>query len=534
MRLKKVLSAMMGSLLLTLGVVTVTNNSTKDVNAATNDVTVTFGTGNVTINASSVDFTDTQNNTWNVTTEGTTSFIANRDYYQVGSSKKPAKSITFTMTAAQTATISNFSMKFGGFTGTAGTIKLTKGTDDLATASLSGTNDVTLEYANSFSMNANDSIIISITDIAKGVKVYNLSYTSTINQTPTEDVKSITTTAQLGFSTEYTQTIGHDGTATLVTDASTLSVGDTLIITDSDYTTSLSTTQNKNNRGTATISHNTADSSVTFTCDTQVLTLENGSTEGTYSLKVGDGYLYAAGGTTTNNYLRTKTEKDGSSSWALTIAETGVASLVAADGTIQRNTLKYNSGNTCFSCYATGQNDISIFKVTTEAKESKISFESFNNYSLRFGSTITENDVSGVLKEGETWASLNYGVLVTPKAQLSSYASFEAIYKDDSTLTVDDIATLVNARNVTYAGAEVVAHGGDIGTILRNVPYTDVEVSAVIYVVATDGKIYFSNQVDISINALAAEYASRIESLGLDEVTAAAVNALNEQLNPAA
>lgn len=138
--------------------------------------TITFGYGNVVINAASVTGTDNLNNTWTITTEGTTSFTNNNGsgFAQVGSSSKPATSITFTTTLPAEATISAFEAKFGGFSGTAGTITLMVGETTVGTGSLVETNDVTVS---TLPMVTGTVLTVTVTDIAKGVKCYYISYT---------------------------------------------------------------------------------------------------------------------------------------------------------------------------------------------------------------------------------------------------------------------------------------------------------------------------------------------------------------------
>ena len=86
--------------------------------------TINFGSadGSTSINKASVTGGDSQGNNWTITTVGTTSFTPNASYAQVGSSKKPATSITFTTTLANDVNVTSFSAKFGGFSGTAGTV----------------------------------------------------------------------------------------------------------------------------------------------------------------------------------------------------------------------------------------------------------------------------------------------------------------------------------------------------------------------------------------------------------------------------
>ncbi|MCI6315307.1 MAG: hypothetical protein MR588_08080 [Bacteroidales bacterium] len=137
--------------------------------AAMNTATITFGTTNVNINDASVTANDDCNNSWTITTEGTTSFTPNADYCQVGSSKKPATSITFTTTLPSGAKVSSIEAKFGGFSGTAGTVSLKVGNTSVGSGSLDATNDVTVSSTTTAAGNA---VTVSITGISKGVKCY--------------------------------------------------------------------------------------------------------------------------------------------------------------------------------------------------------------------------------------------------------------------------------------------------------------------------------------------------------------------------
>lgn len=74
------------------------------------------------------------------------------------------------------------------------------------------------------------------------------------------------------------------------------------------------------------------------------------------------GYLYAAGagGTGSNNHLKTRATigDDGKGIWTITITDNKVNIVAQAIG---RNTMRYNSSSTCFSCYASGQQDIYLY-----------------------------------------------------------------------------------------------------------------------------------------------------------------------------
>lgn len=126
------------------------------------------------INEASVSGNDSMGNTWTITTEGTTYFYAGYSYCQVGSSSNPATSITFTTTLAQTTTITAIEAKFGGFSGTAGTITMKVGDETVGTGSLDATNDVTVTNTKTESGTV---LTITVTNIQKGIKCYYISYT---------------------------------------------------------------------------------------------------------------------------------------------------------------------------------------------------------------------------------------------------------------------------------------------------------------------------------------------------------------------
>lgn len=153
--------------------------SPSDPQEGTGTINFGNGTGDVNVNSASVTGDDSLSNTWTITTEGTTSFTPNVNYSQIGSSSKPASSITFTTTLSATMKITEFSCKFGGFNGTAGTITMKVGDTTVATGSLNTTSDVTVTAAtvqNTFPR-MGTSLTITVTGISKGVKAYYISYT---------------------------------------------------------------------------------------------------------------------------------------------------------------------------------------------------------------------------------------------------------------------------------------------------------------------------------------------------------------------
>ena len=174
----------------------------------------------------------------------------------------------------------------------------------------------------------------------------------------------------------------------MVSNASSLAVGDQIVIvaTGSDY--ALSTTQGDNNRTAVKVTKN--GNSVTFGDDVQIITLEIGAKDGTWAFNVGNGYLYAA--SSSSNHLKTQTTKNDNGSWKVTI-EGGVAS-ITAQGTNTKNQLKKNSSSALFSCYGSGQQDVAIYR--QEPLEANIAY---GMYYLSLG----ESDV-----EGATWYAAHF------------------------------------------------------------------------------------------------------------------------------
>jgi hypothetical protein len=139
--------------------------------------TINFGSasGSLNVNALSVKGNDSQDVEWTVTTTfgGETSFTPNSGWAQIGSAKKPAATITFTATLPAAQKIKNFEAKFGGFKDTAGDIVLKIGEEEVGTGALNASNDVVVS---STKETEGTVLTVTVTNIAKGVKAYYISY----------------------------------------------------------------------------------------------------------------------------------------------------------------------------------------------------------------------------------------------------------------------------------------------------------------------------------------------------------------------
>ena len=203
-----------------------------------------------------------------------------------------------------------------------------------------------------------------------------------------EQIRANKTTTSLSF--DYSI---PDSQVSKISDVNELKIGDQIIISgtyvSNDGTTeyALSTNQKSNNRGAVELDTNSISS------DVQIITLEEGTKENTYSFNTGSGYLYAA--SSSSNHLKTETKKSDNSSWSLefTTNDKGETILnIIAQGTNTRNLLQFNPAvtdgvlNPLFACYAVDkpQKTVSIYKLTTPSNGTS----SFDNISLLFGANV--------------------------------------------------------------------------------------------------------------------------------------------------
>lgn len=92
-----------------------------------------------------------------------------------------------------------------------------------------------------------------------------------------------------------------------------------------------------------------------------VYELTLGQEDGKWTLydAVNGGYLYAA--SSSANHLKVQAENDANGQWTIEIESSGVAT-IKAQGTNTRNWLRLNNNGSPFSCYASGQLDVYLYK----------------------------------------------------------------------------------------------------------------------------------------------------------------------------
>ena len=133
----------------------------------------------------------------------------------------------------------------------------------------------------------------------------------------------------------------------LVTNAANLADGDKIVIASADMTMGMKAFATGDNNCKAT-AITVEDNVITSLGDSAELTLESAG-DGKFYINSSAGYLYAASGSA--NYLKAKSAKDSENGvWEFTYSE-GVMGIVAS-GSSNRNVMRYNSGSSLFSCYA--------------------------------------------------------------------------------------------------------------------------------------------------------------------------------------
>ncbi len=142
----------------------------------------------------------------------------------------------------------------------------------------------------------------------------------------------------------------------IVKDASSLKVGDEIVIVNKDMDRAISTTQNGNNRAETSVV--AVANGVQITSSVQVLVLQQGNKDNTFALDTGSGYLYAA--SSSKNYMKTEETLSDNSSWTISIDSKTSVATIKAQGTNTRNWLMYNSSSKIFSCYSSGQMDVIV------------------------------------------------------------------------------------------------------------------------------------------------------------------------------
>ena len=146
----------------------------------------------------------------------------------------------------------------------------------------------------------------------------------------------------------------------LVKDASDLAADDKLLIVGIDNTYyALAPYASGNNCG-----RNAVPAPVLDIISTNVAYLTLGGEAGAWTLYDGKYYLYAAGGTKDNHLKGTANADADTAKWTISCdATSGVATIKCVDTATTKNWLRHNTSSDLFSCYASGQGNIYLYRL---------------------------------------------------------------------------------------------------------------------------------------------------------------------------
>lgn len=155
----------------------------------------------------------------------------------------------------------------------------------------------------------------------------------------------------------------EETTATQVTDVADLAVGDQIVLVNQAGTKAMGAQSGKYRAEVDC----TSNGDTVIVSDTMaVITLEAGSNDGTFALKVSDGYLYWK--SSDNNSVGTNSSAETNGAWIITITD-GVATIQNA--TVTERYLQYNATSPRFACYKTSSNqaDPVIYKLPASSED---------------------------------------------------------------------------------------------------------------------------------------------------------------------
>lgn len=229
----------------------------------------------------------------------------------------------------------------------------------------------------------------------------------------------------------------------LVTNVSDLAVDDEIIIVNVANSKALSTTQNSNNRGAASVT--ITNDAIVPGDDVQIITL--GQTNEHWTLYTGSGYLYAS--SSSSNQLKTQATNNANGEWTISISNKEAT--LTAQGSNTRNVMQYNASSALFACYGTAsQAALAIFKKSdgtpqkpaaglayAEADQKKLAKlgEAFaaptltNPHSVAVTYTSNNTDVAEVAANGAvTIKAAGVAVITASSAETDTYKAGSASY----------------------------------------------------------------------------------------------------------
>ena len=349
------------------------------------------------------------------------------------------------------------------------------------------------------------------------VKIYKVN-DGTAPVTPTASLKftRLHTKSSLKFVYDTTTTTTTSLTADstdkyqLVENVSELVEGSKIVIVSVKNSMGLSTTQNSNNIQGKAVTLSSDGKSVTISNEILVLTLEEGTSEGSFALSTGTKYLYAPD--TSKNYLRQAGTKSANGSFTFAIAN-GVATIQSV-GNTSRGTIRYNTVNSgIFSCYApTSGEDVAIFKLagSGSAPVANTTY-SFSNVSISFTLGMEKSLYNELKASGE---NVTFGMEISTDGATPGSVTSHVVYV--GSLYSDKIKA--DGSFCQFVERKLIQSNG----------YTS-KFTVRAFVKIGD-KVHYARATEYSVKSLVEYYIANASALGITGDKLAALRAFNKQL----
>ncbi|MCQ2801863.1 MAG: bacterial Ig-like domain-containing protein [Bacilli bacterium] len=257
-----------------------------------------------------------------------------------------------------------------------------------------------------------------------------------------------------------------------------------------------------------------------------------GGLAGNWTLFDGSLYLYAAGGTGNNNWLKgAANADDANAQWTIEIASDGKATIKTADTTVARHTMRFNtngSNDPLFACYATGQSDVYLYKYVPGSSAKIVGVDAAYTGETTEGtvinntdSTITFNTITntGVSTEitDKSNVTLNGGNSVTLVAGLNeielSYTTGGKTYTgtlkvNATAVTKYDLSVIINCDQADYSISPELTDGQIVAGKTYTLTVTPKEGYKVTSIVSSCGGVSgntvtlsgFTSDVTVTVN----------------------------------
>lgn len=242
--------------------------------------------------------------------------------------------------------------------------------------------------------------------------------------------------------------------------ATSIAVGDKILIT-SGYTGSIRVMGSQSSNNRSSVAYNVTDGKIVSTIDMFPMIVgagtENASYFTLYDLTV-PGYLYTA--SSGSNYLRTQASSNVNSEWEIEIGDNGKATKFQATGSSNRQFLRFNPS--LFSCYASGQQDVYVFKLDNATAITAV------DQNIKYNVTSVEIPFSVANPSGATTATFgdNPGNCASNLAVNADKVTFDitANTGDAARTVVVNISNngVTKVVNITQAAAPVKLVMGEI------------------------------------------------------------------------